>query len=125
MHIGQRIKQLREAAKLTQDQLGQKFAEGKDDPGLTKQAISAWESGRNQPDAAQVVILCETFNVSADALLGTDRGAPTDLTDVSELVLLYARLPKSNRLRILDVARHEISLIDHRTPTRNQSKLGS
>lgn len=106
MTLGQRIKQLREQAGLTQEQLGQRFYTEKKN-GMGKQAISHWENDRNQPTASQLILLCSIFNVSADALLGTDKGAPTDLNDVSELVRLYAGMDSKARARVLDVARFE------------------
>jgi transcriptional regulator with XRE-family HTH domain len=120
MNLGQRIRELREQAKLTQDQLGAKFHVLGENEVLGKQAISAWEAGRNQPNAAQLAVLCGTFNVSADTLLGTARGA-TDLNDVAELIRLYASLDGMGRARVLDVARFEGGALHQRPAARNQS----
>jgi transcriptional regulator with XRE-family HTH domain len=62
-HIGQKIKDLRKKADLTQDRLA-------DYLGVSAQAISKWEVGQTAPDLALIVPLCRVLGVSADELLG-------------------------------------------------------
>lgn len=67
--IGPRLKALREARGLSLRELGEKLlAAGI--ASVTKQAVSAWESGRNQLNAEQIVALCRLLGASADELLG-------------------------------------------------------
>ena len=47
---------------LTQEQLGELL-------GVTRQAVSKWESGQTSPDAATLAALCEKLCVSADYIL--------------------------------------------------------
>ncbi|WP_295582877.1 helix-turn-helix domain-containing protein [uncultured Oscillibacter sp.] len=62
MELNERIAAVRKAAGLTQEQLGERL-------GVTRQAVSKWESGQTAPDAATVARLCETLRVSADYVL--------------------------------------------------------
>ena len=60
--IGDRIKELRQKANLTQAQLAEKL-------GFTSQTVSNWESGTREPDIAALAQLSSLFNVSLDYLL--------------------------------------------------------
>lgn len=60
-----RLKQLRKADELTQEQLAEYM-------GVSPQAISRWETGATYPDIAQIPLLAHIFHVSADTLLGID-----------------------------------------------------
>ena len=62
MELKDRIAAVRRAAGLTQEQLGELV-------GVTRQAVSKWESGQTVPDALTVARLCEALHVSADYVL--------------------------------------------------------
>ena len=62
MTLGERITQARKQAGLSQEQLGEKL-------GVSRQAISKWESGQTNPDVVYVAELCRLFGVSSDWLL--------------------------------------------------------
>lgn len=62
MEFCERIAAARKAAGLTQEQLGEQI-------GVTRQAVSKWESGQVVPDALTVARMCEVLHVSADHLL--------------------------------------------------------
>ena len=62
MELKDRIAAVRKAAGLTQEQLGELL-------GVTRQAVSKWESGQTAPDAATLAALCEQLHVSADYVL--------------------------------------------------------
>ena len=57
-----RIAQARKAAGLSQEQLGEKL-------GVSRQAISKWESGAANPDVAYLAAMCRELGVSSDWLL--------------------------------------------------------
>lgn len=57
-----RIAAARKRAGLTQEQLGELL-------GVTRQAVSKWESGQTVPDALTAARLCEALHVSADYVL--------------------------------------------------------
>lgn len=61
--IGDRIKQLRDEAGLSQMQLSEKI-------GLSQSAIARYELNKTEPKASDIIKLSEFFGVSADYLLG-------------------------------------------------------
>ena len=62
-HIGQKIKDLRKKADLTQDRLA-------DYLGVSAQAVSKWELGQTAPDLSLIAPLCRVLGVTSDELLG-------------------------------------------------------
>lgn len=58
----QRLAAVRKAAGLTQEQLGELV-------GVTRQAVSKWESGQAVPDALVIASVCRVLHVSADYIL--------------------------------------------------------
>ncbi len=65
MTIGQKILNLRKARGWSQEELADRI-------GVTRQAVSRWESDTAKPDADKLIGLCKLFGVSADYLLGLD-----------------------------------------------------
>ena len=61
MELKDRIAAVRKAAGLTQEQLGELL-------GVTRQAVSKWESGQTTPDAATIAALCEKLLPLAEVL---------------------------------------------------------
>lgn len=61
--FGNRLRLLREAKGLRQEDIGDIF-------GFGKSTISQWEKGTREPDFSVVVKLAEYFQVSTDDLLG-------------------------------------------------------
>lgn len=61
--ISKRIKELRAENRLTQLQFGAKL-------NVSQDTVSLWEKGKSLPSTACVILMCKTFNVSADVLLG-------------------------------------------------------
>ncbi len=69
-----RIAAARKLSGLTQEQLGELV-------GVTRQAVSKWESGQTVPDAVTVARICEALHVSADyVLLGKEPEAEAAVT---------------------------------------------
>ncbi|MCR4568629.1 MAG: helix-turn-helix domain-containing protein [Pseudobutyrivibrio sp.] len=65
MELGNRIKELRSANNINQDDLAEKLF-------VSRQTISNWENDKSYPDIHSVVLLSEIFNVSIDQLLKGD-----------------------------------------------------
>lgn len=61
--VGRRIRQAREHAGLTQEKLAETI-------GVSRTAISRWESGEIDPTIDHLIHLAQQLNVSADYLLG-------------------------------------------------------
>lgn len=62
--IGNFIKSIRLDNNLTQKEFANKF-------GVTYQAVSKWENGKNIPDISIIKSICEEYNLSIDEFLGT------------------------------------------------------
>ena len=62
MELHERIALARKQAGLSQEQLGEKL-------GVSRQAVSKWESGQSNPDVAYIAGMCRLFGVSSDWLL--------------------------------------------------------
>lgn len=76
MTIGARIQDLRKAAGLSQEALGDLL-------GVSRQSISKWESDLAVPELDKLIALSKRFNLSIGALLGVEdeAAAQTELTD--------------------------------------------
>lgn len=68
MELKERIALARKQAGLSQEQLGEKL-------GVSRQAVSKWESGAANPDVNYIVAMCRLFGVSSDWLLMGMEGA--------------------------------------------------
>ena len=64
--VGEFIKKLRKENHLTQAEFAEKY-------GITYQAVSNWEHGKNLPDIALLKQIADDFNVSIDELLGSEK----------------------------------------------------
>lgn len=62
MGISERLQKLRKHERYSQEQLAEKL-------GVTRQAISKWESNQGNPDINNIIKLSEIYNVSTDYLL--------------------------------------------------------
>ena len=62
MTIHNNLKELRKAKGLTQEQVAQQI-------GLTRQALSSYESGRTRPDAETLMKLAEIYSTDLDGIL--------------------------------------------------------
>lgn len=66
MDIAGRLQELRKKAGYSQEQVAELL-------GLSRQAVSKWESGQGKPEIDNVIKLTEIYHVSADyILLGTE-----------------------------------------------------
>lgn len=66
MKLSNKILNLRKEKGLSQEELAEKI-------GVSRQAVSRWEGGAAQPDAANLLQLSRLFQVTADYLLDDDR----------------------------------------------------
>ena len=65
MKIAERIYELRTEMKISQQTLA-------DEIGVSKRAITFWESGINEPKATYIARLSKFFGVTSDYLLGLE-----------------------------------------------------
>lgn len=62
MNLSDRIQSLRKAAGLSQEELADRI-------GVSRQAVSKWESEQSAPDLDKIILLSECFGVTTDYLL--------------------------------------------------------
>lgn len=62
MTMGEKILNMRKARGWSQEELAERI-------GVTRQAVSRWESNSAKPDADKIIAVCDLFGVSADYLL--------------------------------------------------------
>ena len=70
MHIGRRIRFLREQAGITQGELAKII-------GVSRMSVTHWETERAEPFYEAVIKMADYFKVTADYLLGRDNPPPT------------------------------------------------
>ena len=81
MNFSEKLKEIRKKEGISQEQLAERI-------GVTRQAITKWETGKGLPDVENMVIIAEIFKTTIDELL-TDsvaKGAPETLVYISETV---------------------------------------
>lgn len=66
MSIGTRIREMRQANRLTLQQVADVF-------GISRSSVSDWESGKTRPDTAKLRQLAETLQTTVDYLLGENK----------------------------------------------------
>lgn len=66
MELGSRIRELRMAADLSQDELAKKVY-------VARQTVSNWERDKTLPDLESLKLLAAAFGISVDDLIGSDR----------------------------------------------------
>ena len=77
VELGNRIKELRTARKMTQ-------AEFADRLGVTKSAISSYENGSRLPSYDILIKIARVFHVSTDNLLGYSAKSVIDVSDLTQ-----------------------------------------
>lgn len=83
--IAERLQELRRKAGYSQEQVAEKL-------GLSRQAISKWESGQGKPEIDNIVKLTEIYNVSADyILLGAEKEVTVSVPKKKELSHEYKK----------------------------------
>ncbi len=80
--LGQKIKNLRKNAGLTQEELAEKL-------GVSRTAVAKWENDYAEPTLQNIVGISEIFDVSSDYLLGI-RNFQTDLTHSLSVEAIHA-----------------------------------
>lgn len=76
------IKKLRKDSNLTQNELAEKL-------GVTYQAVSKWETGKNMPDISILRLISKEFNVNLDYLID---GKNTNKNKVFKLIIVLVIL---------------------------------
>ena len=72
MNLKDKLIKLRKDNNLTQDELAEKLY-------VSRQTVSNWENGKFYPDIETLILISNTFNVSLDDLLKTDKKVIKDM----------------------------------------------
>lgn len=78
--IGNKIKQIRIDNNLTQREFADIF-------GVTYQAVSKWENGKNLPDISIMKLICDKYNYNLDELLGNKNNKPKSKKKLHYIIL--------------------------------------
>lgn len=70
MNLGENIKARRQELKLSQEYVAEQL-------GVSRQAVSKWETGQSEPTASNLIRLAEVFEISLSELTGTGRSGGT------------------------------------------------
>ena len=62
MKLSENLKRIRKDNNLSQEQLAEKL-------GVSRQAVSKWESGQSYPEMDKVLLICKLFNYNLDELM--------------------------------------------------------
>lgn len=62
MKLSENLKRIRKENNLSQEQLAEKI-------GVSRQAVSKWESGQSYPEMDKVLMICKLFNLNIDELM--------------------------------------------------------
>ncbi|NFV13738.1 helix-turn-helix domain-containing protein [Clostridium sp. FAM 1755] len=62
MNLAEKLQLLRNNNRLSQEELAEKL-------GISRQAISKWESGQSTPDLKKLIVIAELYNVTIDSLV--------------------------------------------------------
>ena len=73
MTLAEKLKSIRKQAGMSQEQLAEKL-------GVSRQAVTKWETNAGIPDIENVMALSALFDISMDELLSNEKGTkkPTD-----------------------------------------------
>ena len=74
MEIGQRMRELRAAHGMSQDDLAARVY-------VSRQTISSWENGKTYPDVQSLLLLSEIFDTTVDSLIKGDVDTMTETID--------------------------------------------
>ena len=62
LNLGEKLQLLRNNNRLSQEEVGEKL-------GVSRQAISKWESGQSTPDLKKLIAISELYNITIDSLV--------------------------------------------------------
>lgn len=84
MNLSERLQELRKKEGYSQEQVAEML-------GLSRQAISKWESGQGKPEIDNIIKLTEIYHVSADYILSGTEKAPVPVAEKKELSPEYKK----------------------------------
>lgn len=104
MSMGSKLAQARKQANLTQEQLAERL-------GVTRQAVSRWESDTAYPETDKIVRMAQILNVSCDYLLRDGEAEKTEAAPASPVTRLL-RQAAGRRVRLSLYEDSDVPLFD-------------
>ena len=96
--IGERVKQLRKARGITQDELGQALGDKTTGKPLSRGQISNLETGRRNFNIHQLKVLADLFHISIDTLgVETNEIETVDLLERAKLIFENDHVPMDEK----------------------------
>lgn len=96
--IGNRIKKLRKARNITQDELGVILGDKTTGKPLSRSQVSNLETGRRNLNIHQIKVLADYFNVSIETLgMQTDKVETVDLLQRAKLIFESDNVPMEEK----------------------------
>lgn len=92
MNLEKQLSSLRRQQNLSQEQLAEHL-------GVSRQAVSKWESGAATPELEKLISLCELYHLSLDQLLGLSSPAPEQQSAAFSTEELERLLKEQQRLQ--------------------------
>lgn len=93
MTLGEKIMRLRQSKGLSQEEFGEKM-------GVSRQAVSKWETGQTMPDVDKIILMSDFFGVTTDYLLKDEMNQTNTVNVDNENVVLNSSPKKSIRERL-------------------------
>ena len=104
MKFQEKLVHLRKERKLSQEQLAEKL-------GVSRQAISRWESGDTTPDMLNILGLCNIFEISADDLIRDGEQREPAAAPTAEATEAYAAARRNNLFRLISAVCFQIGTV--------------
>jgi transcriptional regulator with XRE-family HTH domain len=101
MTIGTRLRAARQAAGLTQSQVGEALITNEKPNGFEKQTVASWEKNRNNLQADLIILLCALLKISPNYLL---LGKDSELSETELWILTAHRRANAGRKRAIESA---------------------
>jgi SOS-response transcriptional repressor LexA len=100
--FGERLREAREAAGLTQDQVGNLFRDPKTGKPLTRNSVANWELDVNMPEANKLPVLSLALKVSVDFLFTGKTSGNTEAGPVVHRVPIISWVQAGNWASVVD-----------------------
>ena len=103
MTLGERIRQHRQRAKLTQEKLAELV-------GVSRQAVAKWESGQSAPSTENLFKLAQIFDTTVDLLLPGEQTDSKADEPLAQALQLYRMMEQQRRARRNQNLKHTAAL---------------
>ena len=100
MSFGENLRNVRKKKNITQEDLAEIL-------GVSRQAISKWESDNGYPETEKLLVISEVLNISIDSLL---HGGST--LDVKQEIAEVESVKASNKLYIIDANKRKLAAFE-------------